>query len=125
MSTRPFLALCWLILLSIAMLTPGKNLPEVSFFDFQDKFIHLFCFSIQAYLWTGVGIHENEKHILSARLWLNFIGFGIGIGILLETMQQAIPNRSFEWMDLIVNFIGGILGFLAYLRWPSIKFILD
>jgi VanZ family protein len=125
MTLRFFLALSWLILISIAMLTPGKDLPEVNFFDFQDKFIHLFCFSIQAYLWAGVGIKKNEQLSKSTRLWINFLGFGILVGILLETIQQAIPNRSFEWMDLLVNVVGGVLGFFAYLKWPSIKFILD
>ena len=122
---RLFLALSWLIFLSIAMLTPGKSLPEVDLFDFQDKFIHLICFFIQSYLWCGVKINKSENHLKNKRLWVNFLLYGIVIGIVLETTQQLIPNRSFEWMDLIVNIMGGILGFLGYLRWPSIKFILD
>lgn len=122
---RLFLALTWLILLSVAMLTPGKSLPDVSLFDFQDKFIHLLCFFTQSYLWCGVGIKKEQQKVLGKRLWLNFLGHGILVGLVLETTQQVIPNRAFEWMDVIVNLIGGILGFLAYLRWPSVKFILD
>jgi hypothetical protein len=122
---RLFLALTWLILLFVAMLTPGKSLPDVSLFDFQDKFIHLLCFFTQSYLWCGVGIKKEQQKVLGKRLWLNFLGHGILVGLVLETTQQVIPNRAFEWMDVIVNLIGGILGFLAYLRWPSVKFILD
>jgi VanZ family protein len=107
------------------MLTPGKSLPDVSLFDFQDKFIHLLCFFTQSYLWCGVGIKKEQQKVLGKRLWLNFLGHGILVGLVLETTQQVIPNRAFEWMDVIVNLIGGILGFLAYLRWPSVKFILD
>jgi len=122
---RLFLALSWLLFLAFAMLTPGKHLPEVSLFDFQDKFIHLICFMIQSYLWSGIGIKKVEQRAKRTRLWFNFLSYGISVGILLETLQVAIPNRSFEWTDMIVNLIGGIFGFLAYLRWPSIKFILE
>lgn len=122
---RLFLAVSWLIFLSLAMLTPGKSLPDLNLFDLQDKFIHLICFVIQSYLWSGIGISKSEKVLSEKRLWINFAVFGILTGILLETTQQFIPFRTFEWMDLIVNIFGGFIGFLGYLRWPSIKFILD
>ena len=113
------------MILAIAMLTPGKSLPDINYFDFQDKFIHLFCFFIQAYLWTGVGIKKEEQKSVSKRMWFNLFVYGISSSALLEIAQLAIPNRSFDWMDLIVNIIGIILGFLGYLKWPTIKFILD
>lgn len=122
---RLFLAVSWLIFLSLAMLTPGRSLPDVNLFDLQDKFIHLFCFIIQSYLWCGIGVNNSEKILDNKRLWFNFVVFGVLIGILLETTQLFIPNRAFEWMDLIVNIFGGFIGFLGYLRLPSIKFILD
>ncbi|MBS4073236.1 MAG: VanZ family protein [Algoriphagus sp.] len=122
---RLFLAVSWLIFLSLAMLTPGKSLPDVNLFDFQDKLIHLLCFITQSYLWCGIGVDKSGKIPTNKRLWFNFAMFGILIGIFLETAQLLIPNRAFEWMDLIVNIFGGFIGFLAYLRWPSIKFILE
>jgi VanZ family protein len=45
--------------------------------------------------------------------------------MLLETLQQFIPNRSFELMDMIVNAVGASLGLMAYLKWPLNKFILE
>jgi VanZ family protein len=107
------------------MLTPGKSLPEVNLFDFQDKFIHLFCFAIQSYLWCGISIKKNGATYKNQKVWINFLVYGILIGILLETTQKFIPTRSFDWMDMIVNVVGGIFGFLGYLKWPSIKFILE
>jgi VanZ family protein len=107
------------------MLTPGKSLPDIHYFDFQDKFIHLFCFFIQGYLWTGVGIKRENARSISKRHLFNFIVFGITASILLESAQLMIPNRSFEWTDMIVNILGIILGFLGYLRLPTIKYILE
>lgn len=107
------------------MLTPGERFPEVDLFNAQDKLIHLLTLGIQGYLWTGVGIKSQPVGSHRKRAWINFLVFGLLIGIVFESLQQIIPNRSFEWTDMIVNAIGGYLGFLAYFKWPSIKFILD
>lgn len=107
------------------MLTPGTKLPEVDLFDFQDKAVHLICFFIQGYLWSGVGVKKNEAVKGNSRIWMNFITYGILAGIILESFQQFVPNRSFEIMDMIVNALGASLGLLGYLKWPFIKFILE
>jgi VanZ family protein len=122
---RVGLAIAWLILLAFAMLSPGTSFPEVDLFDLQDKLIHLVCFFIQAYLWCGIGVEKSNKGRLNKRVWINFLLFGILIGAVFETAQYYIPFRSFDWMDMTVNMIGGILGLLGYLKWPTIKFILD
>ena len=119
------MAISWFLVLAVAMLTPGTKLPEVDLFDFQDKAVHLLCFLIQGYLWSGIGINKNQASVKNPQIWKNFILFGLLTGIGLESLQQFIPNRSFELMDMIVNGIGASLGFLAYLKWPFIKFILD
>lgn len=107
------------------MLTPGTKLPEVDLFDFQDKAVHLITFFIQGYLWSGVGVNKDQASVSNPRVWKNFILFGLFAGIILESLQQFIPNRSFELMDMIVNGLGASLGLLGYLKWPFIKFILE
>lgn len=111
--------------LAFGMLTPGTKLPEVDLFDFQDKFIHLFFFFLQAYLWCGVGIKKEKITYKNPLIWRNFFLFGIGCGIGFESLQQFIPNRSFEVMDMIANSLGACLGLIGYLKWPFIKYILD
>ena len=111
--------------LILAMLTPGTELPEVDLFDSQDKAVHLICFTIQAYLWAGVGVKDVKNNRFQPRVWINFLVFGILAGILLEFIQRYIPNRSFDWLDMLVNVIGGILGLFVYFKWPTIKYILD
>jgi len=107
------------------MLTPGEKLPEANYFDLQDKLIHLICFGGLSFLWTGVGFQRSEYGENRKRLIVNFIVFGILAGIVLESLQYFIPNRTFDIMDMIVNEIGGILGFLAYFKIPTAKFGLD
>lgn len=109
----------------IAMLTPGEKLPDIHYFDLQDKLIHLICFGGLSFLWAGVGFKRSECDENRRKLMINFILFGILTGIILESLQYFIPNRNFDIIDMIVNGIGGILGFLAYFKIPTTKFGLD
>jgi VanZ family protein len=122
---RTILAISWLTVISIAMLTPGNKLPDANYFEFQDKLIHLICFAGLSFLWTGVGVRKSKVLKNRKRLITNFILFGVLAGIVLESLQHFIPNRTFDIMDLIVNEIGGILGFLAYFKIPTNKIGLD
>lgn len=114
-----------MIVLAFAMLTPGTKFPEIDLFDFQDKAVHIISFLIQGYLWSGVGIDKNEVSSKNPKIWRNFILFGVLVGIGFEYLQQFIPYRSFELMDMIANALGASLGLLGYLKWPFIKYILD
>lgn len=107
------------------MLSPGTTFPDVDMFNFQDKAVHWLVFTIQAYLWTGVGIKEKVHLHPRKRIWFNFLVFGLGTGVILEYSQQFIPFRSYEIMDMIVNMIGAFSGLGLYFKWPSIKMILE
>ena len=107
------------------MLTPGTEFPEIDLFYFQDKAIHLICFFIQGFLWSGVGVKKNEVSLKNPTIWRNFLVFGIGCGVGFELLQQFIPFRSFDQVDLIFNLLGMCLGLVGYLKWPFIKYILD
>lgn len=122
---RIILAVSWLLIITIAMLTPGEKLPDANYFNLQDKIIHLICFGGLSFLWTGVGFKRSEYGENRKRLIVNFIVFGILVGIVLESLQYFIPNRTLDIMDMIVNEIGGILGLLAYFKIPTAKLGLD
>ena len=115
----------WLSACSVAMLTPGSALPEVSVFSFQDKLIHFFLFFVLSYLSIGLGIRKKKEVWRSKRLWINFLVLSVLPSIGLETAQHLIPYRNFDLNDLIVNVLGVFSGLLGYLYRPSCKFILD
>src|SRR5690606_13221226 len=119
------LAIGWLLVLSVAMLTPGTQLPEVDLFKLQDKAVHLISFIIQGYLWCGVGVKRDQVSAKNPRIWSNFLLFGILAGVVLESLQQFIPFRSFDFIDMTVNGLGAVVGLLGYLKWPSVKYILE
>jgi VanZ family protein len=115
----------WLAACSIAMLTPGSSLPEVSVISFQDKLIHFVIFFILSYLSLGLGIREKKEVWRKKRLWINFLLIALLPSIGLETAQHLIPFRSFDLNDLIVNLLGIFSGLFAYFYRPSCKYILD
>ncbi|GMQ24915.1 hypothetical protein Aoki45_15970 [Algoriphagus sp. oki45] len=107
------------------MLSPGDRFPEVDVFDLQDKLIHWLVFVIQTYLWCGVKLVKKPSLAPSQRENINFLVFGLAMGIALEYAQLFIPFRSFDYWDMITNTVGCFSGFLIYRKWPSIKFILE
>nr|WP_306422252.1 VanZ family protein [Algoriphagus sp. AGSA1] len=111
-------------MICIAMLTPGNNFPDATF-NFQDKLIHFICFGMLSFLWCGVGVKRAEISGLEGRVLTNYLIFGVAAGVVLECAQLFIPFRSFDYMDMIVNEIGGIAGLLAYFKIPTAKIGLD
>ncbi len=108
-----------MIVLAFAMLTPGDRFPEIDAFDFQDKVIHLLCFSQLSYLWIGVGRKSKLEPWTLKNLILSILFIGIpSVGF--EFAQLYIPNRSFDIYDLIVNQLGVLVGILAYFKTPTI-----
>lgn len=122
---RLLLGISWLVFIAFAMLTPGDKFPEADLFNFQDKVIHFVCFGLLSFLWCGVGIDSKIVPKPKKRILINYLIFGILAGIILEFLQRYIPFRSFDYMDMIVNEIGGIAGLIAYLKIPIKKFSLD
>ncbi|SFU17924.1 VanZ like family protein [Algoriphagus locisalis] len=118
------IAIVWLLFIAVAMLTPGDNFPEQSF-QAEDKLIHFICFGLLSFLWCGVGLKRELVNGLESRVLINYLIFGVAAGIVLECSQLVIPFRSFDYIDMIVNEIGGIAGLLAYFKIPTTKIGLD
>ncbi|WP_339867297.1 VanZ family protein [uncultured Algoriphagus sp.] len=118
------IAIIWLLIIAVAMLTPGDNFPEPSF-NFEDKLIHFACFGGLSFLWCGVGVKHANLNGLGGRVLTNYLIFGVAAGVVLECAQLFIPFRTFDYMDMIVNEIGGIAGLLAYFKIPTTKIGLD
>lgn len=94
----PFLLLLLVFLFGVLPLTtPPSGLPT-------DKVFHLLAF-----FWIGFYAWRDEGR------WGGFRGVGIyGLaGLILEIVQGALPQRSFEWMDFGMDMMGLLLGVLV------------
>lgn len=79
-------------------LVPGDVLPNDLLWD---KALHFIGYAGLAFL-ARMG---SKKHLS----WQIIIGC-ILFSLLIEFLQQFIPNRGFEWLDLVANSLGVVFG---------------
>lgn len=109
---RVVLALIWLLLLVLAMLSPGDNFPTTPAFPFKDKIVHFVLFFVLLILWLRV-VNTSQKKII-VKIITIYLVFGIFIAILVEYLQQKIPHRSFDYGDIAANILGGAVGIICF-----------
>jgi VanZ family protein len=98
----------------MAMFTPGRSLPKFPEFSFSDKFGHFFLFAVLSFLWFRLGT-VNEKGEINTRILItNLLVFSFIFPILAEYMQLFVPNRTFDYLDIVANLTGGAFGFIIY-----------
>ncbi|HEY0653159.1 MAG TPA: VanZ family protein [Chryseosolibacter sp.] len=90
------------ILIIIAVLIPGSNIPEVDMVG-VDKFVHIAMFSAWA-----IAVRYDFPRI---KPWIVFI-FGVGFSLFTEILQLFIEGRSFDLYDMIADGAGLLLGLL-------------
>jgi VanZ family protein len=106
-------AILWLGIVFMAILMPGKAIPDVPLFPFADKFVHLFLFAPLTFLWARIGTINKNRILNIAILLIHYFIFGICIPILSEYLQKYVPNRSFDPWDIYANIVGGTIGIIC------------
>jgi VanZ family protein len=98
-------------------LFPGKEMPDMSIWDMFsfDKAAHIFVFSILVLLMI-VGFTKQyqyaalRKHAVRYALMISIL-----LGFLIEILQSIlISSRSFEFLDLLADIFGSLLGFVLF-----------
>ena len=93
------------ILIIVAVLIPGNDLPNVSIGGF-DKVIHIGMFAVWA---VAVRYDFNTPKF---RYFLVF-GYGIVFSAITEILQLLVEGRSFDIFDMAADAIGLIIGLLS------------
>lgn len=85
--------------------TISLNIPV--YVKSQDKYLHLVAYAVMGILWLRVLTIKRWQAILISIAIAGTIGF-------LVEIRQIYCNRMFEWADVLSNFLGTVLGVLAY-----------
>jgi VanZ family protein len=104
-------ALIWSVVIIILAIDPSPY--ETSPFPGYDKVLHLGAFGLLAILAVF-----PEKKIAP---WLSMIVLPMIVGISIESIQFFLPARKAEFLDLIADFTGCFLAFVAYLIFRRIR----
>lgn len=109
-------AIAWAFL--IWSLSTTSNLPPIPW-DFlsPDKIGHLLFYAVQTLLLIAAFSKSLEWKRKGNWTWIFCCMIIAGCyGILLEFVQATIPDRSFDYADMIANFIGTFIGAFAYYK---------
>jgi VanZ family protein len=91
-------------LIIIAVLIPGRDLPDVSIGSY-DKLIHMAMFATWA-----VAVRYDFKDRFSLSM---IFGAGLLFSLLTEVLQLLVEGRSFDLYDMAADAIGLIVGLLV------------
>lgn len=101
-----WLAISWTIIILIGCLTPHAELPG-PILTLNDKLMHVAIFVPFSLLWILSGFRLNSVLIA-----------GCLFGALIELLQYVLPiNRSADWIDLLADCIGTVVGAGLVLAW--------
>lgn len=103
----------WALFILLLSGVPNEEVPEPNFLDlsFLDKLVHLFFYSVLAFLLAHGYMRQYRFRILQlhAKKWSFITAFLYGG--LIEAMQYGVfPDRSFELGDALANGIGAGVG---------------
>lgn len=101
------------VLIIIAVLIPGSNLPSVNIVGF-DKIVHVGLFGLWA---LAVRYDFDAPNFKFAMVLLA----GIGFSVMTEVLQLMVEGRSFDVFDMVADTIGLIGGLVT--SGPILKFL--
>jgi VanZ family protein len=104
-------ALIWAGVIVLLCGFPGNRIPNFDLLNriSFDKLVHTAMFSILTFLL----LLAERSQFNSFKLNAFILEAAVMFGVLMETMQTAIfINRFGEWVDMVANTIGAILGLL-------------
>lgn len=79
-----------------------------------DKIGHFTFYAIEVLLLIWA-IAKHQKWQKSKPIWLVFCAILAGIyGTSLEFVQASLPHRSFDYADMVANFVGVMVGLVIY-----------
>ncbi len=103
------LAFVWTLLIFIACLLPANEIPNVQV-PLIDKWAHFIMFSGFSFLMLCSFTYYGAASLL--KYWM----LSIALGAFIEGLQAAFPGlgRCYEFMDIVADAIGGLLGMLLF-----------
>lgn len=103
------LALSWTILILVACLIPGREVPDVHI-PMIDKWVHFVIFGGFSFLWLCT-FHKNN----TTKSILIFLA-SVLLGYVVELLQGSgiTAGRSYDVYDILADAIGGLMGVILF-----------
>lgn len=109
--------IAWTLLIIFLTLFPGQEMPDISIWDMFsfDKFAHIFVFAVLVLLMI-VGFSKQYDFTFLKKNPVRYsLLYAFLLAFFIELAQKTIiAGRGFEFMDLLADSIGILLGWLAF-----------
>ena len=108
--------------IAILSLTESTHMPSVSL---NDKAVHGLMYALLAGSWMLPVIKQRQtiSNDLKPAIWVCLCV--TAYGALLEVLQHyCTMTRSGEWLDVLADLIGAIIGVLIVILWQRLSMIL-
>ncbi|RMF60735.1 MAG: hypothetical protein D6748_03375 [Calditrichaeota bacterium] len=113
-------AVLWALLIFIASSLPDIPGPRLNI-QFEDKLDHLVVYAVFGFLLCRAFLYQNRFPGWRESYILLSIVVGILYGLSDEFHQYFVPGRYSEWMDVLADSIGIILGVSAFKVYISLR----
>ncbi|MBS9765965.1 MAG: VanZ family protein [Flavobacteriaceae bacterium] len=94
----------------IGSLVPPQQIPIPASVSISDKLMHGSAYALLVFSWLctkSVFLYNRENRFVLLELFL--------LGIVIEILQGTLTeNRHSEWLDVVANSIGIIVGYLVF-----------
>jgi len=108
---RKTIAAIYLAIIAVLSLMPGRDLPHFTVFPEIDKVVHFSMYFGLSFLACWSFEIRRDRMI---PIYLLLTGVFM-YGVLMEILQRTMHNgRNFEFMDMVANLTGAIVGILIY-----------
>lgn len=122
MLKKKLLAIMWNVVILVFCLVNLSNINEVQKVAFPhiDKIVHFIFYATASFLWSWALLNKNSNYY---RLNLILVVTGLIVfGLTVEFLQDILPTkRSFEWLDVVSNTAGVLVGTSIYLLYRKLK----
>lgn len=101
--------------MAYALFSPGSNVPELPRFYGSDKLIHFGMFFGMAFLWSRVIRQKlNSEEREKSKNFTKYLVLWVFLAIFTEYLQVLVPGRSFDYLDITTNILGGTIGTVIF-----------
>ena len=110
------ICLVYTVLITVAFLYPLKGTTSINFILPNDKLIHFLIYLSLSFLWISYSSRvANYKKTMTTIIMVMLLCFFYGI--IIEIVQQLfIETRMADFLDIIANSVGTLLGVLIFLK---------
>ncbi len=105
-----FYTICWACVICIVSVVTIGNNANIEFKLF-DKLVHTGMYAVLGLLMIIGFLKQRQYNYVrfnAIRLSVLITAF---YGMLIEIIQGFIPNRGFDWFDMMANTLGAFIGF--------------